>query len=130
MAEKTPKKIEEELNYSICLDTDTDPKLLQCFHAYCQKCSKKLVVRDHQGQLVLTCPTCPVPANGVADLQPAFHSLEILEPASAENEVDASSATYYKVQVCCHEHIRESHSLDQPSHQWICHVLLSLLCKG
>ena len=46
----------------------------------------KLVVRDQQGQLILTCPTCrqatPVPANGVAGLQSAFqvnHLLEILE---------------------------------------------------
>ena len=46
----------------------------------------KLVVRDQQGLLILTCPTCrqatPVPANGVAGLQSAFqvnHLLEILE---------------------------------------------------
>ena len=46
----------------------------------------KLVVRDQQGQLILTCPTCrqatPVPANGVAGLQSAFqvnHLIEILE---------------------------------------------------
>ena len=45
----------------------------------------KLVVRDQQGQLILTCPTCrqatPVPDNGVAGLQSAFqvnHLLEIL----------------------------------------------------
>ena len=100
MAEKTVQKFEEELNCSICLDTYTDPKLLQCFHAYCRKCLVKLVERDQQGQLILTCPICrhdtPVPANGVTGLQPAFqinHFLEIMEehkkvatdpPASAE----------------------------------------------
>ena len=122
MAEKTLKKVEEELSCSICLDTYSDPKLLQCFHAYCRKCLVKLVVRDQQGQLILTCPICrhdtPVPANGVAGLQPAFqinHLLEIMEehkkaaadpPASAEKaERDSASLTSRdKVKVCCHEH--------------------------
>ena len=122
MAEKTLKKVEEELNCSICLDTYSDPKLLQCFHAYCRKCLVKLVVRDQQRQLILTCPICrhdtPVPANGVAGLQPAFqinHLLEIMEehkkaaadpPASAEKaERDSASLTSRdKVKVCCREH--------------------------
>ena len=65
MAEKAFKKLDEQLNCAICLDTYTDPKLLQCTHAYCTKCLIKLVVRDQQGQLILTCSTCrqvtPVP---------------------------------------------------------------------
>ena len=122
MAEKTLKKVEEELNCSICLDTYSDPKLLQCFHAYCCKCLVKLVIRDQQGELILTCPICrhdtPVPANGVAGLQPAFqinHLLEIMEehkkaaadpPTSAEKaERDSASPTSHdKVKVCCREH--------------------------
>ena len=123
MAEKTLKKFEEELNCSIYLDTYNDPKLLQCFHAYCCKCLVKLVVKDQlQGQLILTCPICrhdtPVPANGVACLQAAFqinHLLEIMEehkkaaadpPASAETaERDSTSLTTRdKVKVCCREH--------------------------
>ena len=122
MAEKTLKKVEEELSCSICLDTYSDPKLLQCFHAYCRKCLVKLVVRDQQGQLILICPICrhdtPVPANGVAGLQPAFqinHLLEIMEehkkaaadpPASAEKaESNSTSPTSRdKVKVCCREH--------------------------
>ena len=43
----------------------------------------KLVVRDEQGQLSLDCPTCrqatPIPANGVAGLQSAFHINHLLE---------------------------------------------------
>ena len=123
MAEKTLlEKVEEELNCSICLDTYSDPRLLQCFHAYCCKCLVKLVVRDQQGQLILTCPICHhdtlVPANGVAGLQAAFqinHLLEITEehkkaaadpPASAEKaERDSASLTSHdKVKVCCREH--------------------------
>ena len=122
MAEKTLKKVEEELNCSICLDTYSDPKLLQCLHAYCRKCLVKLVVRDQQGQLILTCPICrhdtPVPANGVAGLQPAFqinHLLEIMEEhkkaatdsltSTEKAERDSTSLTSHgKVKVCCREH--------------------------
>ena len=75
MAEKVIKKLDEQLNCSICLDTYTDPKVLQCFHIYCTKCLIPLV-RGRQGQLTLTCPACrqvtPIPTNGVRGLQSAF----------------------------------------------------------
>ena len=83
MAEKVLKQLEEQLNCSICLDTYTDPKLLQCFHVYCRQCLVPLVDRDQQGQLGLTCPICrqvtPVPDRGVAGLQSAFHINRFLE---------------------------------------------------
>ena len=97
MAENTIEKLEKELNCAICLDTFTDPKLLQCFHVYCRDCLVKLVVRDQQGQLTLTCPTCrqatPIPANGVTGLQSAFrvnHLLEILEEHKKAKDTAAS----------------------------------------
>ncbi len=75
MAEKVIEKLDEQLDCSICLDTYTDPKLLQCFHIYCTKCIIPLV-RDREGQLTLTCPACrqvtPIPPNGVRGLQSAF----------------------------------------------------------
>ena len=83
MAEKVLEKLEEQLNCSICLDTYTDPKLLQCFHVYCRQCLVPLVDRDQQGQLGLTCPICrqvtPIPGRGVAGLQSAFHINRFLE---------------------------------------------------
>ena len=83
MAEEVLKKLEEQLNCSICLDTYTDPKLLQCFHVYCRQCLVPLGVRDQQGQLSLTCPACrqvtPIPDRGVAGLKPAFHINHLLE---------------------------------------------------
>ena len=83
MAEEVLKKLEEQLNCSICLDTYTDPKLLQCFHVYCQQCLVPLGVRDQQGQLSLSCPACrqvtPIPDRGVAGLKPAFHINHLLE---------------------------------------------------
>ena len=119
MAENTLRKVEEELNCSICLDIYTDPRLLQCFHAYCCKCLVKLVVRDQQGQLILTCPICrhdtPVPANGVTGLQPAFlinHFLEIMEehkkaaedPPEKVKKGSLCFISHDKVKAYCREH--------------------------
>ena len=76
-------KFEEQIQCPVCLDTFTSPKLLQCHHVYCRGCLVKLVERDEQGQLVLSCPNCrkitPVPANGVSGLQPAFQTNNLLE---------------------------------------------------
>ena len=98
MAEKVVERVEEQLNCSICLDTYTDPKILQCFHVFCRQCLVPLGVRDQQGQLSLTCPTCrqvtPIPARGVAGLQSAFHInnlLEILEDSA--NKFENAPAT-------------------------------------
>ena len=85
----------------------------------------RLVFRDEQGKLVLSCPNCrhitPVPANGVTGLQPAFlinHLLDIAEdlkrgkdaPASAER-ADSSSASLpppqEEVSTFCSEHVKE-----------------------
>ena len=100
MAEKALQKIEEELNCSICLDTYTytDPKLLQCYHVFCRQCLVPLVVRDQQGQLSLTCPTCrqatPIQeARGVAGLQPAFHINRFLEITESFQKAETPAAT-------------------------------------
>ena len=124
MSEDAIKRLEDQLNCSICLDTYTDPKLLQCFHVFCRKCLVPLGVRDLQGQLTLTCPTCrqvtPIPARGVAGLQSAFHInrfLEILEdsvkklenPAvTPERAVGGTTVNSpCNVVQCCFEHAEE-----------------------
>ena len=92
MAEEALKKLEQQLNCSICLDTYTNPKLLQCFHVYCQQCLVPLVDRDQQGQLGLSCPICrqvtPVPNRGVAGLQSAFHINHLLELQDSFQKLD------------------------------------------
>ena len=98
MAEEVLKKLfEEQLNCSICLDTYTDPKLLQCFHVYCRQCLVPLVDRDQQGRLGLSCPTCrqvtPIPDRGVAGLQPAFHINHLLEVQQSLQKVENPAAT-------------------------------------
>ena len=84
----------------------------------------RLVFRDEQGQLVLSCPNCrhitPIPANGVAGLQPAFLINQLLDitedlkrekdaPASAER-ADSRSASLpppQEVSTFCSEHVKE-----------------------
>ena len=90
-------KLEEQLNCSICLDTYTNPKQLECNHVFCQKCLIKLVIRNQQGQLSLTCPICrqptPVPAIGVAGLQSAFQINKFLQIVEDHKKAKAGTAT-------------------------------------
>ena len=92
MAEKALQKVADELACPICLETYISPKLLQCFHVYCQGCITKLVFRDQQGQLILVCPNCrrvtPVPVGGVAKLEPAFHINRLLEIVEEHKKVE------------------------------------------
>ena len=124
MAEQALKRLKEQLNCSICLDTFTDPKLLQCFHVYCQQCLVPLGIRDRMGQLSLTCPTCrqvtPVPPRGVAGLQSAFHINHLLEiqdsvkklqnpPANLEGAVGGTVVANPSKNAAqfCFEHVEE-----------------------
>ena len=125
MSEEALKNLQEQLNCSICLDIYTDPKLLQCFHVFCRQCLVPLGVRDQQGQLSLTCPTCrqvtPIPDRGVSGLQPAFHinnlrqiyedSVKKLENPAATPEGAVGGTTVNSpsrnVVQCCFEHAEE-----------------------
>ena len=95
MAEEALKKLEEQLNCSICLDIYTDPKLLQCFHVYCKKCLVPLVDRDQHGKLGVSCPTCrqitPISGRGVSGLQSAFHIRNLLEIQQSFRKVEKSA---------------------------------------
>ena len=137
------KQVEEQLNCSICLDTYTDPKLLQCFHVYCQQCLVPLVVRDQQGTLGLACPTCrqvtPIPDRGVAGLQSVapFQINRLLEIQDSVKKLKNPSATLEgamegttintpsrNVAFHCFEHVEEEMKLYCET----CGVLICLQC--
>ena len=84
------KKLADQLECSICLDSFTDPKLLQCFHVFCKDCLEPLVLRDQHG-LSLCCPNCRrstlLPVNGVSGLQPAFHIHHLFDIRDALKKV-------------------------------------------
>ena len=96
------------------------------------------MVRNQQGQLSLTCPTCrqaaPIPANGVTGLQSAFqvnHLLEIFEElkkskdTAASQEVVKSDVTHpippKKVIANCFEH-------KDTERQLYCETCKDLIC--
>ena len=93
MAEKdTLQKLQDQLQCTICQDTYTNPKVLQCDHVYCRECLTQLLLRNMSGDHSLTCPSCrqvtPVPENGVQGLKPAFQINSFLEiKKSLENDI-------------------------------------------
>ena len=75
-AKQALEKLNEQLTCSICLEQYTDPKLLHCFHVFCEKCLQPVARQTPQGQVV-ECPNCCrqptcLPENGVPGLQGAF----------------------------------------------------------
>ena len=93
--EQALKKLEDQLTCGVCLQPYTRPKVLHCFHIFCEDCLQPLVKQTAQGQTV-ECPHCrkatPLPTNGVPDLQGAFFMsgyfdvLDILKKASNPNK--------------------------------------------
>ena len=90
VADQALKKLADQLECSICLNSFTDAKLLQCFHVFCKDCLEPLVLRNQHG-LLLRCPNCRrstlIPANGVSGLQPAFHVHHLFEIKDALQKV-------------------------------------------
>ena len=89
--EKALEKLEELLKCSVCLDDYTDPRLLPCSHIYCRQCLTKVVDREPDGRLVISCPICreviPVPSGGVAGFQSAYRINSLFEIHKTLTEV-------------------------------------------
>ena len=89
------KKLDAQLECSICLDTFKQPKLLPCFHVFCRSpCLEKLVAKDGHS---LTCPTCrhivPLSEKGVDGLQSDFHIDRLFEIRDAFNKAAEPTET-------------------------------------
>ncbi len=87
---KALKKLDTQLECSLCLDDFKQPKLLPCFHVFCKSpCLEKLVTKDGRS---LTCPTCrhivPLSERGVAGLQSDFHIDNLFEIRDAFNKAE------------------------------------------
>ena len=90
------EKLEEQLTCGICLQPYADPKMLQCFHVFCEKCLQPLARRSPQGQAI-SCPNCrhltPLPQNGVPDLQGAFLIHNLFDIQDTLQKVSAPAKT-------------------------------------
>ena len=51
------KNLKEHVTCSICLDTYTDPKTIDCLHTFCLECLKKHTLTS-QKQGFYRCPEC------------------------------------------------------------------------
>ena len=92
-AEKALQKIQEQVTCGICLEPYKQPRLLKCFHVYCEGCLQRLV---REGQS-LSCPQCrqdtPLPASGVPGLQGAFYIHYLFDIQDALKKVSSSEQT-------------------------------------
>ena len=108
------KKIEEQLTCAICLNLYTNPKILPCFHSFCQQCLESLP-QDPQGDnYFISCPTCrhrtqlPQPT-GAADFPAAFHINNLKEAhnlmikISGHQQVTCDICTTTNATVYCKE---------------------------
>ncbi len=141
MSTSALKKLEEQLKCAICLEDYVDPKVLQCFHVFCENClgHRRMVVQNEEGGRSLICPTCrqvtSIPASGVSGLQSAFHINHLLEiqesfkktkdSASSEREGASNISTpSKKVPLYCPEHVNKELEL----YCQICSKLICLKC--
>ena len=96
VTEQVLRKLEDQLTCGICLDSYTEPKLLQCFHVFCKQCLERLVVRDRQG-ITLQCPSCRrstlLPPTSVSGLQTAFYLNNLFEVRDAIGKVKEPQKT-------------------------------------
>ena len=79
-AEKALRKIQDQVTCGICLEPYKQPKLLKCFHVFCEQCLQTLVRREGKS---LPCPDCrkvtQLPPSGVPGLQGAFFHNTIVD---------------------------------------------------
>ena len=93
-AEKALQKIQDQVTCGICLEPYKQPRLLKCFHVYCEQCLQRLVKREGQS---LPCPQCrqvtPLPVGGVSKLQGAFYIHYLFDVQDALKKVSSSEQT-------------------------------------
>ena len=95
-AQKALQKIQEQVTCGVCLEPYKQPRLLKCFHVYCEGCLQRLVCGGGEGQS-LSCPQCrrdtPLPAGGVPGLQGAFYIHYLFDIQDALKKVSSSEQT-------------------------------------
>ena len=90
---KALRKIQEQITCGVCLDAYKKPKLLKCFHVYCEHCLTRLVHGGPQERSI-SCPQCrqetALTAGGISDLQGAFYVHYLFEIQDTLQKVSSS----------------------------------------
>ena len=58
MAAKTVKKLNQELDCAVCMNTLRNPRSLSCMHSFCEECLKQCHIASNIGSGELKCPMC------------------------------------------------------------------------
>ena len=123
VADEALKKLADQLECSIRLDSFADPKLLRYFHVFCKKCLEPMVIQG-QDPSSLRCPNCRrstiLPSSGVSGLQSAFHIHHLFEIQGALLKVKKGQEG--KKTQCEKCRKRESNSFCRDCAKFICEV--------
>ncbi|XP_070556568.1 tripartite motif-containing protein 2-like [Ptychodera flava] len=93
----TPEEILNEISEDflmcpVCLEQCDNPKILPCYHTFCQLCLEKLVEKTQR----LDCPSCQtsvqLPEGGVTDLDNNFFMNSMLEVVKKRTEEAADQS--------------------------------------
>ena len=113
-SERARKKLDDELNCSVCLDRYTDPRTLPCHHSFCKDCIDRLPVELTNGRHEIKCPLCkssiPVPDDV---FPPAFHINNLMEIAELLAPVNEPIPT-------CHAHKKQKDLFCETCDELIC----------
>jgi len=76
-------KVQEELICSICLENYKNPKILPCFHTFCETCIDKVISTTTPTPSHINCPTCrkiiPIDRGGASSLPSDLLRKRLLE---------------------------------------------------
>ena len=101
VAKEALKKVESRLECGICFEMYTSPRVLPCFHVFCNACLEKAVEKSQDKQN-LSCPNCrrgvALPDGGIQGLQSAFHIEHLFD--IRDTLVKAGETTKTKCEKC------------------------------
>ena len=76
-------KIKEELICSVCLELYTTPRILPCYHTFCEDCLDNLALNKESDTYYISCPVCrekiKQPEEGARGFPKAFQIINIVD---------------------------------------------------
>ena len=94
--------IAEELECSICLDRLESPRMLTCFHSFCEHCLEGCADQNLKG--FLHCPTCRertiIPNVGITGLKPDFRANKLLQALNKDRTSKQGATVQQSCSLC------------------------------